>query len=117
MKKNHSYKYYYLPDGTTIALSHFAGKTVKGVAYLKPGDIYDKETGEKIAAAKCNEKIAGLRYQRAMRMWEEAVEAFHVAAAALDNMDEYCERSYEEWDAAQNDLVELIKSTGWTPQH
>lgn len=117
MKKNHSYKYYYLPDGTTIALSHFAGKTVKGIAYLKPGDTYDKETGEKIAAAKCNEKIAGLRYHRAMRMREEALNAFYAAGRALSNMEEYYERSYEEWDAAQNDLVELIKSTGWTPQH
>ena len=117
MKKSHSYKYYYLPDGTTIALSHFAGKTVKGVAYLKPGDVYNKQTGEKIAAAKCNEKIAGLRYNRATRMHKEAVDAFYAAARVLSNMEDYRDRSYEEWYAAQNDLVALIKSTGWTPQN
>jgi flagellar motility protein MotE (MotC chaperone) len=116
-KKNHTYKYYYLENGDVIALSHFAGKTVKATAYLKDGDTYNREIGEKVAAAKCNEKIAGLRYRRAVRMVNEAVAAYEKAKRELDNMIEYRERSYGEWNTAQDELVELIKSTGWVPQH
>ena len=116
-KKNHTYKYYYLENGDVIALSHFAGKTVKATAHLKDEDTYDREIGEKVAAAKCNEKIAGLRYRRSKRMLKEAMDNFVKAKKELENMREYCQRSYDEWDVAQDELVELIKSTGWVPQN
>ena len=115
-KKNHTYKYHYLPNGDTIAISHFAGKTVKGIAHCDMSDTYNQETGEQIAAAKCNEKIAKLRTKRAIKCLDEAWEQFAIAKRNVENMQEYLDRSIAEWDDAQNELMELILATGWKPR-
>ena len=49
-----------------IALSTYGGKVVKGKATCAPDDNYDEETGKKLAAARCELKVAKKRYQRAI---------------------------------------------------
>ena len=48
-----------------IALSTYAGKTVKGVAVCDPEDEYDFEYGKRLAAARCEEKVAQRRLRNA----------------------------------------------------
>lgn len=52
-----NYKYIETPN-KVIALSTYAGKTVRGVAKCHPNDTFDVEFGRKLAAARCNAKIA-----------------------------------------------------------
>lgn len=69
---------------TIVALSSFAGKTVVGIARCAPSDIFDVETGKKLAAARCSLKIAEKRMKRAeacralandyLRWWQKRVE-------------------------------------------
>ena len=40
-----------------IAISHHAGKVVKGVAKCHPEDNFDIEKGKAIASARCNAKV------------------------------------------------------------
>lgn len=48
-----------------IALTHYCGETVKGVASCSPADTYDFEVGKKLAALRCNMKIADKRITKA----------------------------------------------------
>ena len=48
-----------------VALSTFAGQTVRGVARCSEKDTFDIETGKKLAAARCSLKIAEKRMKRA----------------------------------------------------
>lgn len=50
-----------------IAISTYAGKTVKGVAKADPRDEFDVEKGKKLAIARCAMKIAVKRQNRAKK--------------------------------------------------
>lgn len=58
-----------------IAVSTYAGKIVRGVAKCAPGDEYDEEKGKRLAAARCNARIAAKRQARAYRKCKEALAA------------------------------------------
>ena len=70
------YKYftYYDKNGkkTVSAVSTYAGKTVKGYAKCDPRDTYDFEAGKRLAAARCNQKVAQKRARRAATKFAEA---------------------------------------------
>ena len=51
------YKVITLPT-SVIAISTYAGKTVKGIAKVDPRDTFDPEVGKQLATARCAEKIA-----------------------------------------------------------
>ena len=48
-----------------IALTHYCGETVEGVATCSPADTYDFEVGKKLATLRCNMKIAEKRAEKA----------------------------------------------------
>ena len=52
-------KYKFYTNGSrVIAVSTYAGKTVRGVAVCHAGDTFSLEKGKKLAALRCAEKIA-----------------------------------------------------------
>ncbi len=84
------YKFYIATkeDGNpymVIATSTYAGKTVRGVAKCHPNDMknFDIEFGKKLAAARCNEKIANKRHKKAI------VERNKAFAESLEKDREY----------------------------
>lgn len=54
------YKFYY-NGNEVIAVSTFAGKTIKAKVKCNPEDVFDVEKGKQLAAARCNLKIAKKR--------------------------------------------------------
>ena len=68
-KKFDNYKYfvYQKDDGSTVvkAESTYCGKRVHGIAKCSPDDEFNLESGMKLAAARCNLKVAERRYKRA----------------------------------------------------
>ena len=68
MYTDYNYRYVVTPT-KVIALSTYAGRTVRGVAKCHPDDKFDEEFGKKLAAARCNQKIASKRYERAFRKY------------------------------------------------
>ena len=52
---------YFIAGNKVIAVSTYAGKTVRGIAICSPEDKFDIEFGKKLAAARCNEKVAEKR--------------------------------------------------------
>ena len=66
MKREYKYKYVIdVENRVVVALSTFAGETVRGVARCAPNDAFNIEAGKKIAEARCSAKIAHKRLKRA----------------------------------------------------
>ena len=63
MRKNFVPKYSYFTNGkdTVVAVASYAGKRVRGVAKCSEMDEFDLAKGERLAAARCNLKIAKMR--------------------------------------------------------
>ena len=106
------YKYftYYDKNGkkTVSAVSTYAGKTVKGYAKCDPRDEFDIEKGKKLAAARCNLKIAEKRKMRAGNKYIEASIAADKAVAYFDRMKQYFMDADDQVDEAAAELRELI---------
>lgn len=98
-------------DGTyqnkVIAVSSYAGRTVKGVAKCDPQDSFNIETGKELAAARCNEKIAAKRVKRAEAKIAEAENQIAEAKAFLARMQSYYEDSVNEYNAAMFNVEAL----------
>lgn len=65
-------------DGTpyqVIAVSTYAGKTVRGVAKCDSRDEFSIEKGKRLAAARCGLKVAEKRAKRAAKKYNEAIES------------------------------------------
>lgn len=74
------YNYVVVPKKKkVVAYSTYAGQSVRGVAKCAPEDEFDVEFGKKLAAARCNVKVARKRLKRALEMrdvaWEEYLKA------------------------------------------
>ena len=91
-----------------IAMSTFAGKTVKGVATCHPGDVFDEQKGMEIAAGRCAEKIAAKRIKRAEECVNDAYELLWFAQAEVDRMLEYADDAYAEYHEACEYLAERL---------
>ena len=105
------YQYKNENDGMTIAaVSTYAGKTVKGYAKCNPNDEFDIEKGKRLAAARCNLKIAEKRKNRAIKKYEEAARAADNAVMQFNRMKQYFMDSVDQIDTAAAELRELIEN-------
>ena len=104
------YKVYTYSDKETgakiiAAVSTYAGKTVKAYAKCDPRDSYDEAAGKKLAAARCNAKIAVKRQARAVRKVAEA--QLQAAKDYLEKMKRYAADAHVEEDIARAELFDL----------
>ena len=108
------YKFYQFKNengGTTIsAVSTYAGRTVKGYAKCDPRDEFDIEKGMKLAAARCNLKIAEKRKMRAGQKYIEASIAADNAVEYFDRMKAYFMDADDQVDEALAELKALTEN-------
>lgn len=83
----------YNSENKVVAVSTYAGKPVRGIAKCDPADTFSLESGEALAVARCNEKIAEKRMKRAARKFAEAHEALVVAKRYYERMSKYYDDS------------------------
>ena len=57
------YKFYTNNKNIVIAVSSYAGKRVKGIAKLNPGDTFNLEYGKRLAQYRCDIKVLTMREQ------------------------------------------------------
>ena len=76
-----------IEDGKVVAKSTYAGNEVTGSASCDPLDTFDEEVGKKLAAYRCNAKVARKRMLRAN---EKAREAFETLSIVLNNFKKAC---------------------------
>ena len=59
------YNIYEDGKGKVIVVSHYAGRSVKGIAKCSPHDTYDQAAGVELARARCDLKIAEKKLENA----------------------------------------------------
>ncbi len=97
--------YRYVENGNTvIAISSYAGKTVKGVAKCDPNDEFNLESGKKLAAARCNEKVCKQRLRRANTLYTLIEKTVNYWQAELEKVTRYADDAREEYIEARNEL-------------
>lgn len=102
-------KYHFYQNGNkTIAVSTYAGRTVRGTSICHPDDQYDPEMGKLLAAARCNEKIANKRLHRASTKCIEAALAVEKAQAHLAEMQTYYNDAFIAHNEAAQEHDRLI---------
>lgn len=100
-------------DNKVIALSTYAGKTVRGVAICSPEDIFDLEYGKRLAAARCNEKVCAKRRLRAAKKRIEAEYNFILAREQLRKMSNYYSDALEEHHKAMEEEANIEFELGF----
>lgn len=99
------FNYKYIVTGNkVIALSTYAGKTVRGVAKCAPGDEFDIEKGKDLATARCAYKIAQKRWKRSCQKLSEATGILFDAQDFYREMCKYNKRAYDELAEAEEAL-------------
>lgn len=106
---NKRYKFFQ-HDNEVIAVSSFAGRTVKGVARCHPNDEFDTEKGKKLAAARCNQKIAMKRMKRANEKFFEATQLSIEAKRKLEKERLYFMDAVDALDEATAELVNISEN-------
>ncbi len=103
------YHFAYGPN-KVVAISSFAGKTVRGVAKCAPNDEFNKELGEELAVARCAAKIAEKRLKRAEMKLDEAHALLEMAQAYVDDMTDYHANAVDAFNESQFNLENLLST-------
>ena len=101
---------YIVSDNKVIALSTYAGHTVRGIAKCDPKDEFNLENGKKLAAARCNYRVALKRAERSMRKVNEAANAVNAASLHYSKMVSYNHDAMAELEDAKASLDKLLSS-------
>lgn len=105
----HNYKIYRDDKNKVVAVSSYAGKTVRGVAKCDPRDTFDLNSGKMLAEARCGVKIAEKRAARAYREFTKASEEVGRACRKLEKMRAYVEDADNALIVARS-LLENVES-------
>ena len=100
---------YYINGNKVIAVSTYAGRHVRGVAICNPNDEFDLETGKKLAALRCNQKVAEKRMSRAADCVKKSYFKYFAAGHEYDRMLKYFEDAKEDYYKAQTYIDDVIK--------
>lgn len=92
-----------------IALSTYAGKTVRGVAICSEHDQFDVEKGKALAAARCNEKVAAKRYERANQKLNNTLDEYNTVEDKLTQAAQYYHDAYLAYNEAAQHVDTLLK--------
>ena len=95
-----------------IAVSSYAGRIVRAVAKCDPRDEFSIETGKKLAAARCNLKVAVKRAKRANSKLEEAWADVRKANAHKCDMIDYVTDAEAALAQAKAELADIEQSLG-----
>ena len=104
------YNYVVVPEKKkVVAYSTYAGQSVRGVAKCAPDDEFDVEFGKKLAAARCNVKVARKRLKRALEMRDVAWDEYLKAEDQLMKEEDYVDDANSTLTEAEIYLGSIIQ--------
>lgn len=107
------YKFIILPkQKKVIALTSYAGKTVKGVAVCSEHDEFDVETGKRLASARANVKVAMKRKARAEKKLAYFDKIIDDVEREYHELEGYAYDAGERWENAIDELVNVLNDVG-----
>ena len=90
-----------------IAVCHYGGKSIRGVAKCSPEDIFDIEYGKKLAVARAEVKVAQAKIRNAATKYLAAAKAADIAEKRFDDMKQYYMDAVDQCDVAMEALVKI----------
>lgn len=106
---NGKYRIYTDGENKVVAVSSYAGKTVRGVAKCDPRDTFSAESGRALAEARCAVKIADRRHARARKEYAKALAELNAKQARFEKMCSYLTDAATEVAEADQHLQDVIK--------
>lgn len=101
--------HFFTSKNKIVAVSTYAGKSVRGVAKCDPRDEFDMEKGRALAAARCAERVATKRQARAKAEFNRAYANFAKAQKRLEDMNVYMVDSKKAVIAAKENINTILK--------
>lgn len=101
--------HFFTSKNKIVAVSTYAGKSVRGVAKCDPRDEFDMEKGRALAAARCAERVAAKRQARAKVEFNRACINFAKAQKRLADMNVYVVDSKKAVIAAKENINTILK--------
>ena len=111
MKNKYKFYNFYIDEKgkKVIAVTHYAGRTIKGIAKCSPEDTFDVEFGCMIAVARAEEKVAKAKVRNAAKRYLEAAVAADAAEKRFADMKQYYMDAIDQLDQAEIDVNSLFK--------
>lgn len=102
------YKFYVnVKERTVYAISTYAGKTVRGVAKCAPEDKFDIEYGKRLAAARCNLKVAAKRVAKSEAHCKEILGMMTYIAECLSEENSYRDKVEKAFKVAMKEVNDI----------
>ena len=92
---------------TTVAVSSYAGRKIKGYAKCSPEDTFDEEKGKQLAEARCRIKYSEKRLNRATNRYIEALNALNEAVKKFEEMKVFYMDCVDQMDEAIENLEKI----------
>lgn len=103
------YNYVVIPEKKkVVAYSTYAGQSVRGVAKCAPDDEFDVEFGKKLAAARCDVKVARKRLKWALERRDVAWDNFIKAEDWLMKEEDYVDDANSALTEAEVELEAMM---------
>lgn len=111
MEKKYKFYQFYVNEkkGEVIAVTHYAGRTIKATAKCHPDDVFDLEMGKKVAVAKAEIKVAKAKRRNAVVSYLDAAVVADAAHAHFNDMKQYYMDAIDQLDDAVEALANLVK--------
>ncbi len=104
-------KYHFYQAGNkVIAVSTYCKQTVRGTAICADEDNFNLDIGKKLAAARCNQKVALKRFRRATNEYDKALAELEQAKVKLAKAREYCSDAEVACQNAKKQTEDIINS-------
>ena len=100
---------FYVVGHKVIAVSTYCGRRVRGVAKCSTDDTFDIEKGKKLAAARCNLRIAEKRAKRAQKKFNEAMVNVEKAQAFQTKMLNYRHEALMSKAVAKREVEDMLR--------
>jgi hypothetical protein len=103
------YKYYVDEENkTVVAIQTFAKKKYRGIAKCSGEDTFDIEKGKKLAALKCNLKIATARYEYANKKISMLNEMMDIINTYEKSVNDYFKWAVDNLEEANSELIKFV---------
>lgn len=98
----------YFNKNQCIAVTRYAGKSVRAVAKCDPVDKFDGAYGERLATARCDVKVAEKRQRRAVELANSAINALIDYQKRVDKLMEFVTQATAELAEAEAELKAVL---------
>ena len=102
------YKFFVVKN-MVVAVSSFAGHRVRATAKADPRDKFDIEKGKKLAAARCNLKVAEKRKKHAKKQYDALMKEYRELAERVHAKRKYFSDSCLSESEAIFNLEKVLK--------